>query len=97
MLPIIGYMTTESWNADEESDFRWQEDVRTHIAINIVNAVYPNAHGDALTTAEKSAQSQGSFPLVRVFINGIINREFVYVPGATEFCTAAMSNGGMTF
>ena len=97
MLPMTGYMTTESWNADEESDFRWQEDVRTHIAINIVNAVYPNAHGDALTTAEKASQSQGAFPLVRIFVNGIINREFVYTPGTTEFCTAAMSNGGMTF
>ena len=97
MQPMIGYMTTESWNADEESDFRWQEDVRTHIAINIVNAVYPNAHGDALTTAEKASQAQGSFPLVRIFINGIINRELVYVPGSSEFCTGAMSNGGITF
>lgn len=97
LLPMTGFMTTESWNADEESDFRWQEDVRTHIAINIVNAVYPNAHGDALTTAAKASQAQGSFPLVRVFINGIINRELVYTPGTTEFCTAALSNGGMTF
>ena len=97
MQPMVGYFTTESWNADEESDFRWQEDVRTHIAINIVNAVYPNAHGDALTTAEKASQAQGSFPLVRIFINGIINRELVYAPATTEFCTAAMSNGGMNF
>lgn len=97
MLPMTGFFTTESWNADEESDFRWQEDVRTHIAINIVNAVYPNAHGDALTTAEKATQAAGSFPLVRIFINGIINRELVYTPGSTEFCTAALSNGGMTF
>ena len=97
MQPMVGFMTTESWNADEESDFRWQEDVRTHIAINIVNAVYPNAHGDALTTAEKASQAQGSFSLVRVFVNGIINREFVYTPSSTEFCTGAMSNGGMVF
>ena len=96
LLPMIGYFTTESWNSDEESDFRLQEDVRTHIAINIVNAVYPNAHGDALTTAEKAAQAQGSFPLVRVLINGKINRELVYTPAASEFCTGAMSNGGIT-
>ena len=97
MQPMVGFFTTESWNSDEESDFRWQEDVRTHIAFNIVNAVYPNAHNDALTTAEKATQAQGSFPLVRVFINGIINRELVYSPSASEFCTGAMSNGGMTF
>ena len=97
LLPMTGFMTTESWNSDEESDFRWQEDVRTHIAINIVNAVRPNAHGDALTTAEKASQAQGSFSLVRVFINGIINREFVYTPSTTEFCTGANSNGGMVF
>ena len=96
LLPMIGYMTTESWNSEEESDFRYQEDVRTHIAINIVNAVYPNAHGDALTTPEKAAQAQGSFPLVRVMINGIINRELVYTPSVSEFCTGAMSNGGIT-
>ena len=97
MQPMIGFFTTESWNSDEESDFRWQEDVRTHIAINIVNAVYPNAHGDALTTAEKASQAQGSISLVRIFINGKINRELVYTPSSTEFCTGSMSNGGMIF
>ncbi len=96
MTPMVGYMTTESWNADEESDFRWQEDERVHIAINIVNAVYPNAHNDALFSADKAAAAQGSMSLVRVFVNGIINREMVYTPSADEFCTAALSNGGFT-
>ena len=95
MLPMTGFFTTESWTADEESDFRWDEDSRHHVAINIVNAVYPNAHGDALTTAEKATQAQGSFPLVRILINGIIKREFVYQPRTTEFCTGSMSNGGI--
>lgn len=94
LLPMTGFFTTESWNAGEESDFRWQEDVRQHIAINIVNAVYPNAHDDALVTAEKEAQGRGSMSLVRILINGIIQRELVYTPSATEFCTGAMSNGG---
>ena len=94
LLPMTGFFTTESWNAGEESDFRWQEDVRQHIAINIVNAVYPNAHDDALVTAEKEAQGRGSMSLVRIFINGVIQRELVYTPSATEFCTGAMSNGG---
>ena len=89
MLPMTGFFTTESWTADEESDFRWDEDSRHHVAINIVNAVYPNAHGDALTTAEKATQAQGSFPLVRILINGIIKREFVYQPRTTEFCTGS--------
>ena len=95
LLPMTGYFTTESWNADEESDFRWSEDERTHIAVNVVNAVYPNAHGDALVTAEKEAMSRGSMSLVRIFINGIIKRELVYVPSTTEFCTGSMSNGGI--
>lgn len=94
VLPMTGFFTTESWDSDEESDFRWSEDERTHIAVNIVNAVYPNAHGDALVTAEKESQSRGSMPLVRIFINGIIKRELVYTPSVTEFCTGAMSNGG---
>ena len=95
LLPMVGYFTTESWNSAEESDFRYQEDVRTHIAINIVNAVYPNAHNDALVTPEKAAQAAGSIPLVRIFINGNINRELVYTPSATEFCTGSLSNGGI--
>lgn len=95
MLPMVGYMTTETWNADEESDFRWQEDERVHIAINIVNAVYPNSHNDGLCTAEKATIAAGSMSLVRIFINGIINREFTYTPSAEEFCTGTLSNGGI--
>ena len=95
LLPLMGYFTTESWDSDEESDFRYQEDVRTHITVNIVNAVFPNDHGDALVTSDKAALSRTSFPLVRVFINGIINRELVYSPTLTEFCSGAMSNGGI--
>ena len=95
ILPMKGFFTTESWNSDEESDFRFQEDVRTHIAINIVNAVYPNAHDDALVTPEKEALSHTSMPLIRVLINGDINRELVYTPSASEFCTGSMSNGGI--
>lgn len=94
LLPMTGFFTTESWNAGEESDFRWQEDVRQHIVVNIVNAVYPNAHNDALVTAEKAEQGRGSMSLVRIFINGVIQRELVYTPSSTEFCTGAMSNGG---
>lgn len=95
MLPMTGYMTTESWQSESESDFRWQEDERTHFAINIVRNVYPNAHNDALVTGDKEQASQGSLPLVRVFINGVIQREIVYNPSVTEFCTSPMSNGGI--
>lgn len=95
MLPMIGYMTTESWQSESESDFRWSEDERTHVSINIVNTVFPNAHDDALVTADKQALSKQSLPLVRIFINGRIKREIVYNPSSTEFCTGPMSNGGI--
>ena len=66
MRPLVGRFLTASKTTDGEQDFRWQEGVRTHIAFNIVHALRSTA-GDATT-----------LPLVRVFINGVINREFMF-------------------
>lgn len=66
MRPLVGRFLTTSKTTDGEQDFRWQEGVRTHIAFNIVHALRSTA-GDATT-----------LPLVRVFINGVINREFMF-------------------
>ena len=97
MSPMVGTMTTESKTAAGETDFRWQEDERTHVSINIVSAVTPNINNDGLHNGSRPGNPNGSMPLVRVFINGVINRELQFsVNSFDEFCTGAMSNGGIT-
>ena len=97
MCPMHGEIHTKSNAVSSETDFNWREGVRTHIAINIHNAVATNK-GDGLvpnsTTLDTTATK---IALVRVFINGGIEREFKYsITDTKEFCTDAMSNGGFT-
>lgn len=66
MKPLVGRFLTTSKTTDGEQDFRWQEGVRTHIAFNIVHAL------------RSSASDPTPLSLVRVFINGVINREFMF-------------------
>lgn len=97
MRPMVGTMASAlSEGVETETDFRWSEGRRTHISINIVPNVAPNTYGDGLAVAEDQSRARGTLNLVRVFINGVINRElrFSTESGAREFCTAAMSNGG---
>ena len=99
MKPMTGTLTTKSNTAESTTDFRWQEDERVHISINICDEVSPNVilngAGDGLT-ANGNTQS-GSIALVRVLINGVINRELRFdKTAADEFCTGATSNGGIT-
>lgn len=99
MRPMIGTLTTQSNTSESTTDFRWQEDERVHISINICDEVSPNVIlngvGDGLT-ANGNTQS-GTLALVRVLINGVICRELRFdKTAAQEFCTAAMSNGGIT-
>lgn len=94
MMPMVGTITTASHTASATSNFLWQEDVRTHISINICNAVAPNAQQDGLTS--DGTVPTGTLPLVRVFINGVIIREFAFDnTSANEFCTGVLSNGGL--
>ena len=98
MRPMVGTMASAlSEGVETETDFRWSEDRRTHVSINIVPNVAPNTYGDGLAVAEDQSRARGTLNLVRVFINGVINRElrFSTESGAREFCTAAMSNGGI--
>lgn len=96
MRPMVGTITTESKIAVDEADFRWQEDERTHISINIVSAVSPNINNDGLENGTRP-NIHGSMPLIRVFINGVINRELQFsTESFDEFCTGAMSNNGIT-
>ena len=98
MRPMVGTMASAlSEGVETETDFRWSEDRRTHISINIVPNVAPNTYDDGLAIAADQSRARGTLNLVRVFINGVINRElrFSTESGAREFCTAAMSNGGI--
>lgn len=94
LKPMRGTMTTASHTTESTSDFSWQEDERVHVSVNIHNAVSPNSAHDGLTS--DGTTPSGTLALVRIFINGVINREFVFsTTSATEFCTTAMSNGGI--
>lgn len=94
LKPMHGTITTASHTEETTSDFNWSEEERTHISINIHNAVAPNAPGDGLSTS--ATPPSGTLSLVRVLINGVINREFVFSTNSTnEFCTAELSNGGI--
>lgn len=98
MKPLEGYIYSASNQVDSETDFQWQEDARTHITINIHNAVIPNK-GDALTPNGGTGLDTTSttIPLIRVMINGDIEREVRFAgTNKEEFCTASMSNGGIT-
>ena len=97
MLPLKGEIHTKSNAVSSETDFNWREGVRTHVTFNIHNAVAPNK-GDALVPSTSTYDTSATkIALVRVFINGDIEREFKYsITDKEEFCTAAMSNGGFT-
>jgi hypothetical protein len=83
MSSIRAYLLTKSNQVSENQDWQWQEDARTHVSINICNDV-------------TSKEGANSLALVRVFINGVLNREFTFnKTDKNEFCTAALSNGGI--
>lgn len=63
MLPTKAYMMTQENRTIEDQDADWAEDVRTHLAVNIVSVIY----GPTKT-----------LHYVRIFINGIIEREFLF-------------------
>ena len=59
--PQEAHFLTTGHRAEADQDVMFQEDVRTHMAINIIY----NLGGNGIS-------------YVRIFINGIINREFIY-------------------
>lgn len=98
MCPLHGEIHTKSKYVSSETDFNWREGVRTHISINIHNAVAPNKN-DALVPASSTTLdlTATKIALVRVLINGGIEREFKFsITDNEEFCTGSMSNGGFT-
>lgn len=83
MNAMRGFLLTTSNNVEAQQDWSWREDVRTHISININHSVVAQTGATPMS-------------LVRVLINGKINREFQFATNRyNEFCSAALSNGGI--
>ena len=67
LRPIEGSVWTASKRTEVVQNFSWQEDVRVHIVVNIVSALRASADNNTNTLA-----------LCRIFVNGCINREFMF-------------------
>ena len=63
MYPKTGYFFKTTGNIEWFQDVEWGEDKRTHIAVNVIPGLTINGR---------------SLNLVRIFINGVINREFKF-------------------
>jgi len=83
MRPLEGLMMTEAHSTKNQQNFAWQEDTRTHIAFNIVH----NLRSSASDTTE--------IPYARVFINGVINREFMFSTTSDEEWVVNGNSGGI--
>ena len=97
LRPMDGTMVSVlSGGAAGETDFRWAGDRMQHLSVTITPYVRPNEFGDSSFNARDAENAQNTINLVRVYLNGVIVRELRYTPGnASEFCTGAMSNGGI--
>lgn len=81
MRPMVGTMGSVSDNTETTTDFRWAEDRRAQITVTITPNVSPNVNGDGLYHSgmmESSFDPNGTINLVRVYINGVIEREMEY-------------------
>lgn len=65
MLPTKAYMLTENERNVADQDVDWAEDTRMHMAINVVYGLRNAAYDERIN-------------LVRIFLNGVIEREFTY-------------------
>lgn len=82
MRPLDGFINTLTQSTEADQNFAWMENVRTHIAINVVHAL------------RSSATNTTTVSLVRVFVNGRLNREFPFdTATANEFITSAGHGG----
>lgn len=87
MNALEGWLMNGSNQSKDNCLFAWQEDVRTHFAINLNHQVEPNK-GDVYYTADKANIANGSLALARVVMNGDPVREMTYkVDSTTEWCS----------
>lgn len=88
MNALEGWLMSGSSTNSDDCLFAWQEDVRTHFAINLNHQVVPNK-GDVNYTAEEANKANGTLALARVFVNSDPAREMTYKTDATnEWCTS---------
>ncbi len=66
MLPLEGFVFTKTQTSADNQNFGIAEDRRVHVAVNIVSALRSTADSDTTSA------------LCRVFVNGVINREFTF-------------------
>ena len=105
LRPLIGTMGSRTAANEEITDFRWAEGRRQHLVVTITPDVHPNSDGTARWNSgalPEGADVNGTINIVRVYINGNIQREIRYTPGrinnqnqGIEFCTGELSNGGI--
>lgn len=74
MNALEGWLMTGTEQSKDDTLFAWDEDVRTHFAININHQVYPNK-GDVKYTDSEADKANGSIALARVLVNGDCVRE----------------------
>ncbi len=97
LKPMEGNIYTLGNTVASETNFRWAENTRTFIAVNIHNNVVPNVRGDGLYNPETYPNPAQSGFFVRIFIDDNIQRELLLDGAeAQRFCTDLMSNGGIT-
>ena len=83
MRPLDGYINTVTQSTEADQNFGWMENVRTHIAINVVHAL------------RSSSTNSTTVSLVRVFINGVLNREFPFDTATANEFISSMGHGGI--
>ena len=82
MRPLDGFIYTLTQSTEADQNFAWMENERVHVAINVVHAL------------RSSSTSTTTVSLVRVFINGVLNREFPFdTATANEFISSAGHGG----
>lgn len=78
MYPKVAHFYSTNNRNTLYQDVEYQEDVRTHVAVNII-----------------CSQTRGNYTvnLVRIFVNGVINREIAFKSGADSFWQNNSSGG----
>ena len=83
MRPLDGFINTVTKTTEADQNFAWMENKRTHIAINVVHSL------------RSSATSSTTISLVRVFVNGVLNREFVFDTATPNEFIGSAGHGGI--
>ena len=83
MNALEGWLMTGTEQSKDDTLFAWDEDVRTHFAINISHQVFPNK-GDVVYTSSVADQASKSIALARVLVNGDCVREVKFDTTKTD-------------